>query len=56
MTVIPQEGDWEQDVVTIPVDEYIKLQEEAKFLHLLHQFGVDEWNLYEAALKMWRDN
>lgn len=54
--IIPMEDDYLNDTVTIPVEEYIQLQEENKFLRYLERFGVDNWEGYQDALKAWRDN
>lgn len=53
--IIPQEGDWENDTVTIPVSEYIHLLEEVKFLRYLELQGVETWDGFTLALKAWRD-
>lgn len=55
MTIIAQKGDWENDTVTIPVDEYITLQQEVKFLRYLESHGVDSWEGYEMAIESWRN-
>ncbi len=55
MTIVPQESDFENDTVTIPVDEYLHLLNEVKFLRYLEHIGVDNWEGYQEAIKVWRD-
>lgn len=50
------EDDVMNDTVTIPVDEYIALHEEVKFLRYLHNLGVEEWEGYALAVKAWRND
>lgn len=52
--IIPQEDDFANDAVTIPVDEYIALCQEVKFLRYLESHGVETWEGYELAVKAWR--
>lgn len=53
-TIIVQPEDWIGDVVTIPVDEYIELQQEVKFLRILESYGIDNWEPYQLAVRDWR--
>lgn len=53
-TVIPQDDDFANDAVTIPVDEYLKLCEEVKFLRQLERHGVEMWEGYGLAFEAWR--
>lgn len=50
--IIPNEGDFEGDTVTIPVDEYIELTDSDEFLACLHQAGVDNWEGYQHAVAL----
>lgn len=54
--IIPAEGDWEQDNVTISVDEYITLLAESKFLKYLETLGIENWDGYQDALHQWRND
>lgn len=54
--IIPNEGDFENDAVTIPVDEYLRLHAEVKLLRYLEAHGVSTWDGYERAVEAWRSN
>lgn len=56
MTIIKHDGDWENDTVTIPLDEYMLLLQEVKFLHALEKCGVETWEGFETAMRFWRAN
>lgn len=56
MTIIVRPEDWVEDVVTIPVTEYIHLKEEERFLRYLENNDIQEWEKFEACLEAWRHN
>lgn len=49
-----REEDWEEDVVTISVDEYIRLNEGIGFLMELKKCGVENWEGFDEALSYWK--
>jgi hypothetical protein len=52
--IIPQPDDMENDTVTIPVDEYLHMHDEIKFLRYLENNGVENWEGYDNAVLDWR--
>lgn len=56
MPVIPTEGDFEDDTVTIPVSEYLHLLSEVKFLRYLEYFEIEKWSSYAEAIDAWRND
>lgn len=54
MPVIPTDGDWEDDTVTIPVSEYLHLLSEVKFLRYLEHFDIEQWPKYQEVIQAWR--
>lgn len=52
MPVIPRAGDWEEDQVTIPVGEYIKLIQQNEFLKYMKEVLGPE---FDEAVKAWRE-
>ncbi len=46
----------ESKTITISIEEYDSLVEDRDFLDCLEACGVDNWEGYEEARKMWQDN
>jgi len=45
----------EGDVVTMSLEEYEQLESDSRFLNCLEMQGVDNWDGYEFAQDMFRD-
>lgn len=54
--IITKENDMENDTVTITVDEYIELQDIAEFMSYLEAAGLDNWEGYDHAIELMRND
>ena len=45
-----------QDTITIPLAEYLSLQEQSTFLLYLRGAGVDNWDGYDYAIEAMENN
>jgi hypothetical protein len=44
-----------QETVTIPLSEYTDLQQDSIFLECLRMSGVDNWEWYDEACRLYRE-